>query len=67
MIKGTVSVVPSDIKGTVSVVPSDIKGTVSVVSSDIKGTVSVVPSDPPWKEGNIRFLTVPEKALFDKV
>ena len=31
---------------------------------DMKGTVSVITSDPPCKDGNVRFITVPLKALF---
>ena len=30
----------------------------------MKGTVSVITSDPPCKDGNVRFTTVPLKALF---
>ena len=32
-----------------------------------KVTVSVISSDPPCKDGNARFTTVPSKALFDQV
>jgi len=31
----------------------------------IKGTVSVISSDPPCKDGNARYTTVPLKALSD--
>ena len=33
----------------------------------IKGTVSVISSDPPCKDGNARFTTVPLKALSDQI
>ena len=33
----------------------------------IKGTVSVISSNPPCKDGNARFTTVPLKALCDQV
>ena len=31
-----------------------------------KGTVSVISSDPPWKDGNARFTTVPLKPKSDQ-
>ena len=34
-----------------------------VGSTVVRGTVSVVSSDPPYKEGNVRFTTVPSKPL----
>ena len=37
------------------------------VCSQVKGTVSVIASDPPCKDGNVRFTTVPWKALSDQV
>jgi len=30
----------------------------------IKETVGIISSDPPYKEGHVRFTTVPVKALF---
>ena len=33
----------------------------------LKGTVSVISSDPPCKDDNARFSTVPLKALSDQV
>ena len=35
--------------------------------SYIKGTVRVMSSNPPYKDGNVRFTTVPLKAFFDQV
>ena len=32
----------------------------------IKGTVSVISSDPPCKDNNVRFTTVPLKTLSDQ-
>ena len=34
---------------------------------NIKGTVGVISSEPPCKDGNVRFTTVPLKALSDQV
>ena len=35
--------------------------------SGSKYTLNVIAGDPPCKNGNARFITVPLKALFDKV
>ena len=32
----------------------------------VKGTVNVISSDPPWKDDNPRFTTVPLKPLSDQ-
>ena len=36
-----------------------------LTSNILKGTVSVISSDPPCKDGNARFTTIPLKALSD--
>ena len=37
----------------------------SEMTGKLEGTVSVILSDPPCKDGNDRFTTVPLKALSD--
>ena len=41
------------------------EGGVGLSSDLLKGTVSVISSDPPCKDGNARFTTIPLKALSD--
>ena len=55
------------VEGCSSFLPRDVEPRFSSSSYTtviiVKGTVSVISSDPPFKDGNVRFTTVPLKSL----